>query len=404
MSQQNILQRLLRQHEPELRSRKLPLHQRRAIESIVGCRTERFGHTRYVCEEGHGAIDVAHSCHHRSCRGCAKRAQHQWVDSQQRRLLECPHFHVVFTLPSVYRVLWKYNREWMSKLLFEASRDTLMSVLGESRFGGYQPGIIATLHTWGRQMNLHPHIHCLVTAGGLSNWGEWTAGGDYLAPGRVLSKMYRAIVQEAIKMKLRSKELVLPPSESVVSTLKRVRYAYDVKWNVRVQTRYDHGKGVMLYLSRYIKGGPIRGSQITRLDAQTITYRYKDHRDGRIKTRSETPKVFIERWLEHVPVIGAHTVRHFGLYAGASRKRRNVCRSQIDPTSKIETKALAIGSEQLSVILLCKHCSTPMVIAYKTFGPTLKKGISLKKNNDHELNVQQDEEDGIANTHHSIPP
>jgi hypothetical protein len=292
----------------------------------------------------------------------------------------------------------------MSKLLFEASRDTLMSVLGTPHFGGYQPGVIATLHTWGRQMNLHPHIHCLVTAGGLSSSGEWTASGDYLALGRVLSQVYRATVQEAIKAKLRSRELVLPPSESVASTLKRVRYAYDVKWNVRVQTRYDHGKGVMLYLSRYIKGGPIRGSQITRLDAQAITYRYKDHRDGRIKTRSESPQVFIARWLEHVPVIGAHTVRHYGLYAGASRERRNECRKQIDPTSKREVKALTIGSEQLGVILLCKHCSNPMVISHKTFGPTLKKGISLKKNKDHELNVQQDEKDGIANAHHSMPP
>lgn len=404
MSQQYILQRLLRHYEPALRARNLPLHQRRAVDAIVGCRTERYGHTRYRCASGHGAIDVAHSCHHRSCRGCAKRAQHQWVDSQQSRLLDCPHFHVVFTLPSVYRVLWKYNREWMSKLLFDASRETLVSVLGITRFGGYQPGIIATLHTWGRQMNLHPHVHCLVTAGGQTPSGDWKPSGEYLAPGRVLRKVYREKVQSAIKLSLKSGALVLPPSESVSDILKQLRYAYSVKWNVRVQARYDHGKGVMLYLSRYIKGGPIRGAQITRLDAQQITFRYRDHRDKRLKTRSQNPMDFIDRWLEHVPVIGTHMVRHYGLYGGASRKRRNECRAQLDPSSKMETKALEIGSQQLGVILLCKRCSQPLVVAYKTYGPTFKKGISLNKHQDRGLNVQQDEECDFAERLTGVPP
>lgn len=403
MSRHNVLQDLLRHYESELRVRKLPLHQRRAIESIVGCRTERYGHTRYVCESGHSATDVAHSCHHRSCRGCAKRAQHQWVESQQNRLLDCPHFHVVFTLPAGYRVLWKYNRALMSKLIFDASRETLMAVLGTPRFGGYTPGIIATLHTWGRQMNLHPHVHCLVTAGGLSQ-GKWKASGEFLAPGRVLRELYRAKVQSTIKALLVSGELALPPSESIADALKMVRAAYRVKWNVRVQTRYEHGKGVMLYLSRYIKGGPIRGAQITRLDAHAITFRYRDHRDGRIKTRTEPPHVFIARWLEHVPVAGSHTVRHFGLYAGASRDRRNRCRKQLDPSAEKETKALAIGGHQLGVILLCKRCSKPMVISYKTYGPTFKKGISLSKHQDRGLNVQQDKECDFAKKRYARPP
>ena len=220
----------------------------------------------------------------------------------------------------------------------------------------------------------------------------------------MLSRVYRAKVQAALKSGLRLGELVLPPNASVADALKWIGRAYKVKWNVRVQTRYEHGKGVMLYLSRYIKGGPIRGSQITRLDARRIEFRYRDHRDGRVKTRSETPMVFLDRWLEHVPVIGTHTVRHFGLYAGASRKRRNLCRRQLDPTSKRESKRLVIGGQQLGVILLCKDCSSPMIIAHKTFGPTLKKGISLKKNKDHELNVQQDEKTDFANAKQSIPP
>lgn len=404
MSQHRVLQNLLRAYEPQLRKEKLPLHQRRAVEAVVGCRTERYGHTRFTCESGHGAIDVAHSCHHRSCRSCAKRAQHQWVESQQRRLLACPHFHVVFTLPSTYRVVWQYNRELMSKLLFDAARDTLTQVLGSLRFGGYSPGIIATLHTWGRQMNLHPHIHCLVTAGGLSNKGTWKESGDFLAPGRVLRQVYRAKVQSVLKSKLRSGELLLPPSVSVADMLTKIRQAYLVRWNVRVQTRYEHGKGVMLYLSRYIKGGPIRGAQITRLDAQAITFRYRDHRSGRIKTRSEPPAVFIRRWLEHVPIAGSHTVRHFGLYAGASRERRNRCRKQLDPNSQLESKPLSVGSQQLSVILLCKTCLQPMVLSYKTFGPTFKKAISLNKHFDHRLNVQQEEQADFAKAHSSIPP
>lgn len=402
MSQEQVLQNLIRHYEPALQARKLPLHQRRAVEAIVGCRTERYGHTRYMCKSGHASVDIAHSCHHRSCGACAKRAQHQWVDSQQRRLLQCSHFHVVFTLPSSYRVLWKYNRQLMTNLLFEASRSTLMSILGAPRFGGYQPGVIATLHTWGRQMNLHPHIHCLVTAGGLSSSGKWVGSGEFLAPGRVLSQVYRAKVQAAIKMNLRSGDLKLPPSESVDSALKMIRQAYQVKWNVRVQTRYEHGKGVMLYLSRYIKGGPIRGAQITQCTTQSITFRYRDHRDGRVKMRKDSTMDFIDRWLEHVPVVGTHTVRHYGLYAGASRRKRNKCRMQLG-SNKLEPKVLAVGKAQLGMILLCKQCSEPMVIGHKTFGPNLKKGISLKKKSWSEI-VQQDEKNDFASAINSTPP
>ncbi len=146
----------------------LPAHVRRAARAIMQCRTAALGGHVQACPDGHMARIWYNSCRHRSCPQCAYLQTERWLALQQARLLACDHYHVIFTLPHELNPLWLANVPVMTTLLFQAVRDTLGTLLADPKYLGAQPGIIAALHTWSQTLVLHPHVHCLVTGGGLT--------------------------------------------------------------------------------------------------------------------------------------------------------------------------------------------------------------------------------------------
>ena len=147
-----------------------------------------------------------------------------------------------------------------------------------------------TMHTWGRQLTLHPHIHSVVTGGGLDATNQWKDTGDYLLPGRQIKALYRGRFQAKIKHAFESKELELPPDHDRREFYRLYRAAYSKSWCVRIEQQYAHGSGVLVYLSRYLGGGPIHTSQIVRCDSEQIGFRYKDHREKRTKVLTIKPR------------------------------------------------------------------------------------------------------------------
>ena len=226
-------------------------------------------------------------------------------------------------------MLWRYNQKWFTATFFDVVRSTLMDLMQDRHGKGLVPGILMAMHTWGRQLTLHPHIHCVVTGGGLDKSDKWKSTGEYLLPARQLRALYRGRFQDRIKSAFAANELTLPPDHSDLDFRKVYKKSYRKKWCVRIEEQYAHGRGVLHYLSRYLRGGPINPAQIIRCDNQQIGFRYKDHRDQRTKVMSVKPREFIRRVLLHVPEPGQHMVRHYGLYAGAAKVRRNVCREQL---------------------------------------------------------------------------
>jgi len=375
VSQHYLFQNIFRAYECKLGNKKLPHYQRKAVDAITGCRSGELGTSYYQCSEGHTVHEQHHSCRHRSCHLCSRRSRHDWIEAQKKRLLNCAHFHLVFTLPSEYRVLWRYNTAWFVGTLFTCVQETVMTLMADKRHHGVTPGLLCTLHTWGRQLNLHPHIHCLVTAGGLDRSGHWKGTGDYLLPIQVLKALYRGKLQARLKEAFDAGELRLPPDMDGEDFQRRYRQAYGKAWSVRVEEQYRHGKGVVLYLSRYMKGGPLHPAQIRRCDEAGISFVYKDHRDKRRKEKTVRPMAFLEQLLLHVPPKGVHTVRHYGLYAGASRAKRNEGREQMGDLSAIETSD---GANCDGVVLwTCKDCGGPMLRRCWTGRKSLRKGISL---------------------------
>ena len=360
-----IIQTLFRSYFKRIKNKKLPLKDIKAAEAIMKCRTIEQGYNILSCPEGHEDKKQTHSCKHRSCPICADKARHNWVEEEKKRLLNCAHYHVIFTLPHEYLNLWQYNRKWFTKKIFKASRDTLIELLGDEKYLGATPGILMSLHTWGRQLNYHPHVHCLVTAGGITRLNNWKElRGDFLLPVRVVKALFRGKLQSFIKEAFLKGELNLPANITLTSMLQCHRDLYKKQWSVRIQEKYDHGRGVVLYLARYMKGGPINPRQIISCKDK-IRFVYTDHRDKRTKVLALTINEFMRRLLWHVPESGVHVVRHFGLYASKNMNKRNICREVIGGIQ--EASGNAGKAPKDAIDWCCSVCGARLRKVFSTF-------------------------------------
>jgi hypothetical protein len=299
---------------------RLPLRFHKAAAALMACRTAALGGHVQACPEGHEQRVWYNSCKHRSCPQCAYLQVEQWLASQQARLLACDHYHVVFTLPRELHALWRTNRRRFADLLFRAVRDTLFTLLADPRYLGATPGLIAALHTWGRTLCLHPHVHGLVTGGGWTADGAWKpVRGGFLLPVRVVAALFRGKLLAALREGLRHGTLRVPDGARPQAVANELNRLGRVRWNVYLKERYPHGRGVVTYLARYLKGGPIANPRLLAAEEGAVTFRYTDHRDGRRKAMTLAADDFLGRVLEHVPPPGSHGVRAYGLYAASKR-------------------------------------------------------------------------------------
>ena len=258
----------------------------------------------------------------------------------------------------------------MADLLFRCAIDTLRKLLDDPRHLGARVGILASLHTWGRDLGLHPHLHLLITGGGWTPEGAWKpATGDFLLPYRIVRKIYRAKYVEALNRAFQADELRLPAGlkeKDFVRLMKKV--ATRVKWRTHFCEPYSHGKGVVTYLACYVKGGPFKNQQIQFDSDERITFRYTDHRDNRKKPCTLHHDEFMRRILWHVPEKGHQRIRYYGLYHPHMKALREQCREQLgqSPEPAVEGQLLSWEQflEQLGVSKPghCPVCGARLVI------------------------------------------
>jgi len=317
----------------------LPAHVRKAARAIMQCRTAALGGHIQACPDGHFTRIWYNSCRHRSCPQCAYLQTERWLARQQARLLPCDHYHVIFTLPHDLNPLWLANVPVMTTLLFQAVRDTLCTLLADPQYLGAHPGIIAALHTWSQTLLLHPHVHCLVTGGGLTPAGQWVAvRNGFLLPARVVMAVFRGKMVAAIRQTVARGELPLPEPmrpQQVVNLLNRLGHPTKTKWNVRIMERYRHGAGVVTYLARYLRGGPIKNARLVAWDGDRVTLlhraRHEEGAGGNPAPQRMTLSVadFLQRWLQHVPVPQTRVVRCYGLYHHTHTAALALCRGHL---------------------------------------------------------------------------
>ena len=207
--------------------------------------------------------------------------------------------------------------------------------------GDAKPGWIAALHTWGRTLIAHPHLHVLITGGGLLPDGTWRAvRNGYFLPFRQVRHVFRQRFCDALEAKLRAGELDLPEDLSLEKALRIVAKARRRKWNVRVEAPYRHGDGVATYLARYLKGGPIKNHRLVSFDGESVRFRYGDFREAdasgkpKWKVLELSVEEFLRRLILHIPLPGMKMVRSYGLYAHTCRDQLEQARGQIEPSEE----------------------------------------------------------------------
>jgi hypothetical protein len=317
----------------------LPSYVRKAARAIMQCRTAALGGHVQACPDGHVARIWYNSCRHRSCPQCAYLQTERWLMLQRARLLACDHYHVIFTLPHALNPLWLANVPVMSGLLFQVVRETLGTLLADPKYLGAQPGIIAALHTWSQTLVLHPHVHCLVTGGGLTTDGAWKAvRTGFLLPVRVVMAVFRGKLLAAIRQALAHETLTLPEavrSQQMLNLLTRLGHPKKTKWNVHIRERYRHGAGGVTYLARYLRGGPIKNARLVACDGERVTFTCRPRPEEVDGDRPAAQRItlavadFLQRWLLHVPVPQTRVVRSYGLYHPTQAEALAVCRAHL---------------------------------------------------------------------------
>ncbi len=331
------------------RTHRLPGYVRVAARALLACRTAALGGHVQRCPAGHVERVWYNSCRHRMCPQCAWLQSARWLRCQKRRLLACDHYHLIFTLPDELRSLWLANVGPLTTLLFATVRATLFELLEDSRYLGAHPGVIAALHTWSQTLVLHPHVHCLVTGGGRTAEGQWRAvRNGFLLPIRVVMPVFRGKLLYAIEHAVRQGTLALPVGMTRAQWAQLRQHLGGRKWNVHIRERYAHGAGVLTYVARYLRGGPITQARLMACTGDAVTFRAR--LPGEATARGDAARSvmtlplaeFLRRYLLHVPRPGTHVVRGYGLYASTQRAALADCHRQLGHT-RLATPAVGAG-------------------------------------------------------------
>jgi hypothetical protein len=279
----------------------LPSH-RRAVADILACRTEQLGGHLWRCDCCSTEVFSYHSCKNRSCPRCHKDQTERWIAARKAELLACPYFHVTVTVPAELRNVLRANQRDGYAALMRAAAEAIIELSRDRRHVGGTVGVMAVLHTWTQQLVYHPHVHCLVTGGGVSDDGrDWRpARPDYFVPTKALAVLVRAKMKAALTR--RRPDLVLPKA------------AWSKSWVVDCTAWGDGAEAVLRYLARYVFRVAITESRIVGLDDTGVTIRHKHRASGQWRKTRLDGHEFMRRFLQHVLPKGLHKVRYSGLW------------------------------------------------------------------------------------------
>jgi hypothetical protein len=339
---------IVRQHRAALEAQvHLTLAQRRVLSAIALCRTAELGGHVDVCRSCGFERPAYNSCRNRHCPKCQALRQEKWIAARTERLLSVRHFHVVFTLPSELRVLARHAPREIFGALFAAASETLLQ-LAETRLGA-RLGVTMVLHTWTRELRFHPHVHALVTAGGLALDGSrWApSNSKYLFPVEVMGALLRGKMMAALRAlhargAFASFEHFADPEgfDRLMQKLARAK-----KWIVYAKRPFERVDHVLKYLGRYTHRVGIANSRLVDVTDDAVTFRTKNGQTVTVK-----PVEFLRRFVQHVLPDGLHKIRHYGLYAGAAEDARLVAQQHLAPkasTMNTATPTASSWTEQL---------------------------------------------------------
>ncbi len=330
----------------------LPLAHRKVISAIQQCQSGHYGHSLYQCQRCGGQHRVQHSCGNRHCPQCQQHKAQQWLQHHLDKQLPGPHFLMTFTVPETLRPFIRSHQRLAYQAMFTASSRALKRLATDERFiGTALPGFTGVLHTWGRQLQYHPHIHYIVPGGGLSaDRTTWLPSRtNFFVPVKALSPIYRALFKDEMRQ---------------AGLLEHIDpHVWTIPWNVHSQANH-HGHSAFTYLAPYVFRVAISNRRIVGLTDRTVTFTYRKVGSARLRTTHLDAIEFLRRFLQHVLPDGFMKVRHFGLLHASCAVPLATIRLMIGQVHPSEDKPPQHKPPQPFVVR-CPTCGVPMHVVMR---------------------------------------
>jgi hypothetical protein len=348
---------------------KINAWQLRTLGAIMRCRTASLGGHKDVCTAC-GTVRVSYnSCRNRHCPKCQGKEREAWIRDREAELLPVPYFHVVFTLPDALNTLAMYQPQKVYAALFEAAWNTIKVFGHDPKHLGANTGMIAILHTWGQQLTLHPHLHCIIPGGGLTEDGKWKTArskgppegraSKYVFPVKAMSKVFRAKYVAALKQ-------TIPDLDK-----KLLDDLFKKKWIVYAKRAFGNASSVIEYLGRYTHKIAISNHRIKAIDENTVTFTYKDYRKGAAHQQQTLDAMeFIRRFSLHILPKGFVRIRHYGILSSTSKKvTRSAIKAQTAQSTTVKKEVRDIKTYDLKICPCCKTATMITIELLPKRGP-----------------------------------
>jgi hypothetical protein len=340
----------------------------KVLSRIERCRTADFGYHAYRCTDSDcGAIQyVYHSCRNRHCPQCGHSKKEEWIEARMKELLPVKYYHAVFTIPHQLNSLVLGNRKAMFDLLFDAASYTLLKFAADEKYLAAQPGIIMVLHTWGQQLSFHPHIHCIISGGGIDKDKRWKeavkAKHKFLFPTKAVAEVYRSYFLKQLQQQI-DKGIITMSEEQHKDWLELRTRLYKMEWIAYFKEPMGGPAQVLEYLGRYTHKVAISNHRIKRIDIDNnVTFEYKDYTDdGKKKTMALAGEEFLRRYEQHILPPRFCKIRHYGYLGNYKRKERvNEILQQMSKPQHAEQLQVSMAIRMIEKYgtdgMLCSSC------------------------------------------------
>ena len=358
--------------------------QRRVMTAIEVCRTAVLGGHLERCDQCDYERNCFNSCRDRHCPKCQSLARAQWIEHRLAELLDCPYFHVVFTVPDEIAAIAYQNKRVVYDILFHTTAETLKTIGGDPKHLGAEIGFFAVLHSWGQNLMFHPHLHCVVPGGGLSADGQrWVrCRARFFLSVRVLSRLFRRLFLESLEKAFNSGKLqffaALEFLRDPHAFAERIAQAKQTDWVVYTKRPFAGPQQVLEYVGRYTHRVAISNNRLIDIDNGRVKFHWKDYRDNsQIKVMDLEADEFIRRFLLHVLPEGFQRIRYYGFLA--NRDRRNklaLCRQLLGMQTSSQTTSIKDYRERYQELTgrsltLCPRCQKGQMVIVESLPPAI---------------------------------
>ena len=339
----------------------IPFEHIKVIRAIQRCKTQFSGVNMHKCNDCGKVHTIYRSCGNRNCPLCQQHRNIEWLDKRLKEQLPGPYFMVTFTVPEKMRAYMRSSQAEAYNILFRAASETLKLLIANPKYvGGDLPGFFGVLHTWGRQLQYHPHIHFVVSGGAIEkSTGKWKKSQKgFLVPVHALSKVFKAKFRD--EMRKLEKEKHIDP------------VVWKQEWNVNSQYMSGGGNGAIKYLAPYVFRAGISNSRIVSVKDRIVTYKYKKQRSDRWKNISVDVMEFLRRFLQHVLPSGFMKVRYYGFMGSGCKLTQNEISAKVAKAHEFEVIIPKYVTPPERPPMKCDECGGELIlISIETDGFTI---------------------------------